>query len=263
MSRGRIAGLVALVAGVGAVALTLAAVRAGGGAAPAVVSVETAVASAVPPTVAPRSATSPAVEAPPAESPGAPDGALATPVPGPGPGTTGAPGTAPISPLASLLPPRDSARPVPVEVGPAPVALSIEPLGVAAAPIDQVGVDDEGALEIPPAERVGWYRLGSGPGRAGATVLTAHINFDGRPGVFARLGAIEPGAAVVVELDDASTRTYEVVERTSYAKDALPAERVWATDGDEVLVLITCGGAYDPAARRYADNIVAYAVPVA
>lgn len=258
MSRRRLAGLVALVASVGAAALTLAAIRAGGGAAPAVVSVETAVAAAVPSTVAPRPTTSLAVATAPTTA--APDEVSVTSVPLV---TAVVPTTAPVSPLASLLPPRDSARPVPVDIGPAPVALSIEPLGVAGAPVDPVGVDDARALEIPPVERVGWYRLGSGPGRAGATVLTAHINFDGQPGVFARLGAIEPGDPVVIELDDGGTRAYEIIERTSYAKDALPAERVWAIDGDEVLVLITCGGAYDAAARRYADNIVAYAVPVA
>ena len=33
--------------------------------------------------------------------------------------------------------------------------------------------------------------------------------------------------------------------------------------GPETLVLITCGGSFDPDIRRYRDNIVVYAVPVA
>ena len=47
-----------------------------------------------------------------------------------------------------------------------------------------------------------------------------------------------------------------------YPKTALPVDRVWATSGPETLVLITCGGDFNPEIRRYRDNIVVYAVPV-
>ena len=66
-----------------------------------------------------------------------------------------------------------------------------------------------------------------------------------------------------LDLADGGTRTYQVVERAQYPKTALPAERIWASTGPETLVLITCGGAFNPEIRRYADNIVVYAVPVA
>jgi sortase (surface protein transpeptidase) len=65
-----------------------------------------------------------------------------------------------------------------------------------------------------------------------------------------------------VVADDGSTRVYEVVERTIYDKDELPRDRIWTTTGDETLVLITCGGSYNPEIRRYRQNIVVYAVPV-
>ena len=39
-------------------------------------------------------------------------------------------------------------------------------------------------------------------------------------------------------------------------------QRIWRTTGDETLVLITCGGDYNPEIRRYRENIVVYAVPV-
>ena len=59
------------------------------------------------------------------------------------------------------------------------------------------------------------------------------------------------------------TSVDEVVERTMYDKDGLPRERIWRNTGDETLVLITCGGDFNPDINRYRQNIVVYAVPVA
>jgi hypothetical protein len=53
-----------------------------------------------------------------------------------------------------------------------------------------------------------------------------------------------------------------VVERAMYGKLELPGDRLWRTTGPEELVLITCGGDYNPEIRRYRQNIVVYAVPV-
>lgn len=126
-----------------------------------------------------------------------------------------------------------------------------------------VGIADDGELEIPDEREIGWYQYGSAPGLPGATVLAAHVSWNGSIGPFHRLGDLEPGATVDVVLDDQSVRTYQVVERTMYAKDELPADRIWRTTGDETLVLITCGGDFNPSIRRYQHNIVVYAVPVA
>ena len=62
---------------------------------------------------------------------------------------------------------------------------------------------------------------------------------------------------------DGTTRTYSVVERQQYGKTALPADRIWTRTGPETLVLITCGGSFNPEIRRYRDNVVVFAVPVA
>jgi hypothetical protein len=48
-----------------------------------------------------------------------------------------------------------------------------------------------------------------------------------------------------------------------YDKDGLPRDRIWRNTGDETLVLITCGGDFNPDINRYRQNIVVYAVPVA
>ena len=54
-----------------------------------------------------------------------------------------------------------------------------------------------------------------------------------------------------------------ITERAVYDKDSLPRNRIWRNTGDEQLVLITCGGSFNPDINRYRQNVVVYAVPVA
>ena len=143
----------------------------------------------------------------------------------------------------------------------APVSIIIDQISLENE-VRAVGIEDDGALEIPDETEVGWYQYGSAPGLPGATVLAAHVSWNDTIGPFHQLGNLVPGDEVDVALTDGSTRRYEVVERTMYAKDALPADRIWTAEGDETLVMITCGGSFNPEIRRYRHNIVVYAVPV-
>jgi LPXTG-site transpeptidase (sortase) family protein len=170
--------------------------------------------------------------------------------------------TLPVSPLAAQLGERGSAIPRPPSPRVAPATVTIDDIELW-APIRSVGLDDNGEMEIPDETEVGWYDLGAAPGEEGATVLAAHVTWNDTVGPFYRLGDLEPGAQVRVRLGDDTTRVYEVVERTMYAKDELPDWRIFRRSGPESLVLITCGGSFNPQIRRYRHNIVVYAVPVA
>ncbi len=165
------------------------------------------------------------------------------------------------SPLAELLGPQGSAIPPVIEPRLRPVGLRIDDIFVD-DPVRPVGLDDDGELEVPGATEIGWYRYGAAPGYAGATVLAAHVTWNGDYGPFLNLGDVEPGDEVTVGLEDGSERVYEVIERTMYDKDGLPRDRIWRNTGDETLVLITCGGDFNPEISRYRQNIVVYAVPV-
>ncbi len=143
-----------------------------------------------------------------------------------------------------------------------PVTLTIEGVDLW-APVRPVGLDPLGDLEIPNETEVGWYELGGSPGSGGATVLVGHVTWNDTFGPFYRLTELGEGAQVEVRLDDGTVRSYSVVERTMYAKDELPADRIWRSEGDEGLVLITCGGDFDRGARRYRQNVVVYAIPTA
>ena len=93
-------------------------------------------------------------------------------------------------------------------------------------------------------------------------MLAAHVSWNGTVGPFGQLGNLEPGNRVSVTLDDGTVREYEVFERAIYGKLELPRERIWRNTGPETLVLITCGGDFNPEIRRYRQNIVVYAAPV-
>jgi LPXTG-site transpeptidase (sortase) family protein len=145
---------------------------------------------------------------------------------------------------------------------PIPTSISIGSIDVAAAPVVGVGVGANGDMEIPGANRVGWYRFNARPGAQGSAVLAAHISFDGTPGVFRHLDAVAVGDTVMVGFDDGSEAAFEIVETVQYEKAALPLDRIFAKDGDPVLTLITCGGDFNRSLRSYEDNVVTYAVPI-
>jgi len=170
--------------------------------------------------------------------------------------------TLPTSPLAALLGDRASVLPAPPVTTAPPVRVRIDALAVD-VDVRAVGLEDDGQLEIPDETEVGWYRLGAAPGEPGATVLAGHVNWNQTDGPFVGLRELEPGASVILTRSDATTRTYQVTERQQYPKDQLPGDRIWTHTGPETLVLITCGGSFNPDIHRYRDNIVVYAVPIA
>jgi sortase (surface protein transpeptidase) len=148
------------------------------------------------------------------------------------------------------------------EQAPRPVRLTIESLGVVDAVITDVGVEADGAMEVPPADEVGWYRHGPAPGEGGASILAAHIAYDGADGVFVGLIDIELGAVVEVADDAGGLNHYRVTSVDLIDKDALPDEVVFDRSGPSRLVLVTCGGTFDPDARSYEDNVVVVAEPI-
>jgi len=159
-----------------------------------------------------------------------------------------------------------SADPVPAttttlpDVKVPPNQLRIADLGISQAVLP-VGLQEDGWMEVPDIEDIGWYRYGAAPGRPGSTVIVAHVYWDGTPGPFQRLGTLEPGAHIEVGGEDGAVHSYVVVERTMYDKDSLP-RALWRDSGPESLALITCGGDFNRSTRRYDQNIVVYAVPV-
>jgi len=180
---------------------------------------------------------------------------------GPGSTTTTAPTTtlpgvtipAPTTTTTTTLPGGPAAQPVLLRIG----SIGVE------APVTPVGLAADRSMEVPPADQVGWYRLGVSPASPhGSAVLAAHVDFNGRRGAFFDLRRLPEGEGVVVVMGDGTNRIYRVTQRFQVAKDQAPLADLFRGDGPARLVLITCGGAFDRSIGHYQDNIVVVAEPV-
>lgn len=163
----------------------------------------------------------------------------------------------------TALPPAKTGLPFAAPPGPVPVGLTIDALGLSTAGVIGVGVEENGDMEIPPADRVGWYRFGASPGdEVGSAVLAAHIAFDGQDGVFVNLDELEIGSLIQVEYSDGSVAEFVASAKEQYDKNELPKSSIFDRSGDPQLVLITCGGDFNSKVRSYEDNVVVYAKPL-
>ena len=166
-------------------------------------------------------------------------------VPAPAPGT-------PAGPPAAERP----------ETVAAPVSMAIPSIGVR-TDLLRLGVNGDGTVEVPPLapdDQAGWYQRGPAPGAVGPAVVLGHVDSaEWGPGVFFDLGALRPGDEVTVTREDGSVAVFAVDRVERYRKDDFPTIEVYGNTDDAQLRLITCGGAFDPDARSYEDNVVAFA----
>ena len=146
---------------------------------------------------------------------------------------------------------------------PAPTALEIEAIGVTAPVIPLGVVAETGQMEVPDnVDEVGWYRFGPSPGQPGSSVLAAHVDLYGEgPGVFYNLDRLLPGDSIHVLFEGGETTTFVVTSSQRVPKGGLAVESIFAQDGEPVLTLITCGGAFNYSSRTYDDNVVVTAQP--
>ncbi|MEN0128242.1 MAG: class F sortase [Brevundimonas sp.] len=162
---------------------------------------------------------------------------------------------------AQAVPVRDATGPATAVVRP-PERLEIPSLDIDMAVLP-VGVADDGTMSIPPkATDVGWYRFGSAPDDAGSTVLAAHVDsWVSGIGPFARLRHVRDGARVVVTTSDGVAHRYVVTSIEKIPKSEAPVGDWFDRTGRSRLVLVTCGGAWQPKIRHYAENVVVTADP--
>lgn len=156
-----------------------------------------------------------------------------------------------------------------VHHAPAPTAIRIPSIKAASSDVIPLGLQADGAMQVPPLEKVqqaGWYcptgpsACGAPkPGQTGPAVIAAHVDGFGKPGLFHQLHRVKVGALVEVDRDDGTTATFRVTEVWKGPKTEFPSLRVYGDTAGPALRLVTCGGTYDPKNRRYLDNIVAFA----
>lgn len=158
--------------------------------------------------------------------------------------------------------PTDTTTPeAPTDITAQPKELTLPSVG-AGSDLMQVGLREDGTLEVPPGNPgapAAWYSGSPKPGDPGPAVILGHVNAEnGGPGVFANLHELQPDDEIRVEREDGSTAVFTVVYGEQYPKDAFPTEKVYGNTQGPELRLITCDG-YDPESGTFDDNYVVYA----
>jgi sortase (surface protein transpeptidase) len=139
----------------------------------------------------------------------------------------------------------------------APVEVRVPSVGLALGVVP-VGVRDDGQMDVPDlVSQLGWYRFGPVPGAAmGSAVLAAHVDSELGSAPMARVLQASVGDPVEVTTRAGVELRYSITSIEQLSKHALPLDSLFARDGEHVLRLVTCGGAWDPIAGAYEDNIV-------
>ena len=140
------------------------------------------------------------------------------------------------------------------------MTITIPSIGVKAG-IVGVGLQADGAMQVPDPDKVGWYKRGPRPGAPGPAVLIGHVDDRTGPDVFHRLGRLRRGDEILVGRPDGTTTRFLVGRLEQHPKTALPTNRIWTKANRPLLRLITCAGSYDHTTHHYRDNLIVYASP--
>lgn len=159
--------------------------------------------------------------------------------------------------------PQSSATPAPLTLpASAPTHIAVPAIGVT-SDLLQLGTNPDGTVEVPPLEkdsRAGWFTGSPTPGQLGPSIILGHIDSkEYGPGVFFKLGALQPSDQVSITRADGTTAVFTIDKVAEYPKDHFPTIEVYGNTTDAALRLITCGGKFNFTAHSYEDNIVAFA----
>ncbi|MDH6624237.1 sortase (surface protein transpeptidase) [Streptomyces sp. LBL] len=157
----------------------------------------------------------------------------------------------------SAAPSRAGAR---TERPAAPAEVAIPSIGVT-SPLMELGLNADGTVEVPPAEKgmtAGWYTGGSVPGEPGAAVIIGHNDTRYGKAVFHDLHKITNGADITVTDAQGGAAHFTVTGTESVSKKAFPTQKVYGPTQGRALRLITCDGDFD-ALGHPVNNLIVYA----
>jgi LPXTG-site transpeptidase (sortase) family protein len=137
-----------------------------------------------------------------------------------------------------------------------PARISI-PSADASGPVDRMGVKD-GALQIPPPGRAGWFDAGPRPGELGRSVIVSHVDTKEGPALFFNLLKLQRGSPVTVRDRRGALHRFAVVRRREVNKKHFSPSTVYGDASHPTLVLITCGGPFSED-TGYRDNVILWA----
>ena len=150
---------------------------------------------------------------------------------------------------------------------------AVDPVNGKQVNADIVGIDTSGdpknAVLAPPEDisTIGWYVRSAPFGvNKGSTVLTSHIDYNGVVGLGTLFSSLRKGDPITLTDGDGKEHHYEVSKDTikidkedpEYIKKTMST--VNKSKGENILVMITCGGNYDPSSPLgYSQNYITVA----
>ncbi|MFN0071342.1 MAG: class F sortase [Chloroflexota bacterium] len=142
------------------------------------------------------------------------------------------------------------------ENGVPPVRIQIPSIGLDTEVVP-VGLDPDGAMSAPvDPDTVAWYSLGPGLGIGGNIVLAGHVDWAGRPRVFAHLRNLSEGDLITIWDEKGDASSYFVESSGWVEAEGAPIEEIFGSRSESTITLITCGGTFDPFARQYLHRLV-------
>lgn len=142
-----------------------------------------------------------------------------------------------------------------------PRYFSIPSLGIINAPVSEVGLLANGAIDVPRnINMIGWYGGSSLPGTNGTALLDAHGGDLGN-GIFRTLPRIQIGADINIEMGDGRLYTYKVVDTATRPLDGannadqyMPTALTSPQPNIGSITLITCTGEWSQMRQTYLDR---------
>lgn len=128
--------------------------------------------------------------------------------------------------------------------------------------VTALGLEPDGSMALNErADTAAWYKFGAVPGdRTGGALIAAHAaSYVDGVGPFSRLVKLQKGDEVTVTMADGSDVPFTVVKLEQVSKQVVDYEAITA-DSPGMLILVTCGGNWDPQIRHYDDNVIVWAV---
>lgn len=129
--------------------------------------------------------------------------------------------------------------------------------------LERLDLNSDGTLQVPEDfQKAGWWAGGARPGAPGPAVIVGHVDSHAGPAVFYRLKQLEVSDLVLVKTAGGRVFEFRIARVAQYPKDRFPTGQVYGPTAEPTLRLITCGGRFDPKAKSYEDNLVAFATLV-
>ncbi|OGK44245.1 hypothetical protein A3B40_03705 [Candidatus Roizmanbacteria bacterium RIFCSPLOWO2_01_FULL_37_16] len=149
--------------------------------------------------------------------------------------------------------------PTPTPTVAPPASLSVPKIDVS-APIEPVGTDENGKMQLPQdISVVGWYEPGVKPGELGNAVIAGHLDSaTGEGAIFYNLNTMEKGDDIVIYDQAGKKYRFTVTEKVVYPYNQVPLDKIFGKSSKKMLNLITCTGIWNPAIKNYSHRMIIF-----